>query len=128
MKRLFCMLTLAILAVSCFKEAELGYPASVVFSSDGGMQHLVGDARFFSATIQNYKSGECSSYILIDDERYLEGVDQLELDWLRVEYVKGGVNEIKIYAEPNTTGDKRTLHIELYQANRYDVVKVTQNK
>ena len=58
----------------------------------------------------------------------MEGVDQLELDWLRVEYVQGGVNEIKIYAEPNTTGDKRTLHIELIQANRYDVVKVTQNK
>lgn len=129
MKNLFIyLLLIAVFAVSCFKEAELGYPASVTFSSDGGVRLITGDMDFSHATIQNYKTGDGSSYIMTEDERYSESVEQLELDWLRVEYGRENGNEIKIYAEPNTTGKQRTLHVELYSAYDYDVVRVTQQK
>ena len=124
---------LLILLTSCgfFTEEDFGYPKQITFTNDGGMTTITSDSAkgFTHASIQNSKTGDHGSLIPSDDERYSEDLEQSELDWLKIEYGSNGHNrELKIFAEPNSSGKERTLHIELISAYEYQVVKVVQSK
>ena len=102
----------------------MGYPKEVKFTADGGEQIIYGEMSFNIAEIHNYKNGDQGNTSLVDGD----GMIKNEYQWLKVEYKDRGTGELKIYAEPNTTGKSRELHIELISGYDYHVVKVVQEK
>jgi len=48
--------------------------------------------------------------------------------WLTVKYKESFNNDMKIIAEPNTTGKKRTLYVYCMVDNSGATIKVTQSK
>ena len=129
--KLFVSLALvAVVAVSCaFDEVDLGYPDTITFSADGGAKSVKGAAPFSYASIVNYKSGEQGRLIPSDDDRYKEGIMQVEFGWLSVEHDDMlSATELRIVAKPNTTGKQRRLSIELYSGCEYHVITVVQQK
>ncbi len=101
-----------------FVEKDFGYPGSVTFSNEGGEKVFGGDD-FHQAIIVSSKDPKTREY------REYNEADSTEcyvFDWLRVEYKKSMyldaavyANELKIIAEPNTTGKSRKLTIEVSQ-------------
>lgn len=124
MKRvLFCLL--ALLCVACSKEIDLGYPATVTFSSEGGEKVISSSKPFYGAHIQNYDNGDHGS-VSPEDEM---GNIYSTYKWLTIVYNEQDniyANELKIIAEPNTSGKSRKLWIELYSGPNYQVVNVKQ--
>ena len=124
MKRVFLCL-LALLCVACSKEIDLGYPATVTFSADGGEKVISSSKPFFGAYIQDYNSGDAGS-VSPEDEM---GNSYSTYKWLTIKYNNQGntyANELTIIAEPNATGKSRELWIELYSGPDYQVVNVKQ--
>ena len=124
MKRvLFCLL--ALLCVACSKEIDLGYPAAVTFSSEGGEKVISSSKPFYGAYIQDYNNGGTGS-VSPEDEM---GNHYSTYKWLTIIYNEHEniyANELTIVAEPNTTGKSRELWIELYSGPDYQVVNVKQ--
>lgn len=114
------MCCLAILFSSCEKEVDLGYPWNITFTKDGGEKSITGDIPFTHAEIQDYNGNHGTV------ESGEDGKIYNIYDWLKIEYVELYNNALKIYAEPNTTGNQRTLYIELYSGSEYQIIKVTQ--
>ena len=123
---LILALILPMLFTSCgfFSQVDMGYPKEVTFAADGGEQIIYGEMSFNSAEIHNYKNGDQGNTSLGDGD----GVIKNDYQWLKVEYKERGTGELKICAEPNTTGKSRELHIELISGYDYHVVKVVQEK
>ena len=123
---LILALVLPMLFTSCgfFSQVDMGYPKEVKFSADGGEQIIYGEMSFNLAEIHNYKNGDQGNTSLGDGD----GVIKNDYQWLKVEYKERGTGELKICAEPNTTGKSRELHIELISGYDYHVVKVVQEK
>lgn len=122
LRNLLSAFVFSFLLMSCFDEVDLGYPESVLFSKDGGIETITGKVAFTHAEIHNYKNG--------DDGVFEEREGNVECNvygWLKVEY-QAHSNELKILAEPNETGKTRTLHVELISGYEYQTVTVTQNK
>lgn len=107
--------------MSCeFEKADLGYPKIVTFLKSGGQKRVTGTTSFTDAHIHDYASGDDGD-ILPD-----EGDAQSEVyRWLKIEYARN-CSELRIIAEPNTSGRSRILHIELYSGTEYHVIKVEQ--
>lgn len=124
MKRvLFCLF--ALMCVACSKEIDLGYPATVTFSSDGGEKVISSNEPFYGAYIQDYDNGGAGS-VEPEDE---VGNHRSTYKWLTIIYNEHEniyANELTIIAEPNTTGKSRELWIELYSGPDYQVVNVKQ--
>ena len=124
MKRvLFCLF--ALMFVACSKEIDLGYPATVTFSADGGEKVISSSKPFYGAYIQDYNSGDAGS-VSPEDE---QGNHYSTYKWLTIKYNNQGntyANELTIIAEPNATGKSRELWLELYSGPDYQVVKVKQ--
>ncbi len=119
--RLLSSLAFVILMTSCeFKEVDLGYPHSVRFSKDGGEKIVTGTICFTDAHIHDYKSGEDGDFLPNQD-----GLEGEFYKWLKIEYTPNST-ELKIIAEPNTSGKSRKLHIELYSGPEYHTIKVEQ--
>ena len=123
MKKLLFAIVLPIMLLSCgpFEEVNMGYPESVTFLKDGGVETIsVDDAKSFNhITIIDYKTaGEGMFY---PSEGY---GGYCEYEWLRAEsdYSK----RLTVIAQPNTTGKPRTLWVELYSGYDYHVIKVEQ--
>ena len=121
--RYFFVIVLTLVLTSCeFEETNLGFPKSITFTSNGGEKTITGDESFVFTEIQDYKGNHGS----------IEGGDNGKLynvyDWLRVEYVELKNDVLKVYAAPNTTGNPRTLYIEVYSGAEYDVIRVKQEK
>ena len=121
--RYFFVIVLTLVLTSCeFEETNLGFPKSITFTSNGGEKTITGDESFVFAEIQDYKGNHGS----------IEGGEDGKLynvyDWLRVEYVELKNDVLKVYAAPNTTGNPRTLYIEVYSGAEYDVIRVKQEK
>lgn len=120
----FLLCILPFLCTSCFKEVDLGFPATVTFSKEGGTKTVTGDVAFTNADIHDYTTGEQGEETLRED-----GTRYNSYKWLKVEYkeYKWNSKELTIYAEPNTTGKSRKLYIELYSGPEYHVIKVVQD-
>ena len=123
MKR-FILCLMALLAVSamtsCEKEVDFGYPQSVNFTKDGGEKVITGTTNFTDAHIHDYKSGEDGAFVPREDD-----IECQVYEWLTIEYLANST-ELKIIAEPNTSGKSRKLHIELHLRQEYQVVEVKQ--
>ena len=123
MKRVLFAIVLPFVLLSCgaFEEVNMGYPESVTFSKEGGVETIsVDDAKAFrSITVIDYKTaGEGMFY---PSEGY---GGYCEYEWLRAE--SDCSKELRIIAQPNTTGKPRTLWVELYSSYKYHVIKVEQ--
>ena len=115
----------ALLCVACSKEINLGYPATVTFSAEGGEKVISSSKPFYGAYIQDYNSGDAGS-VSPEDEM---GNHYSTYKWLTIIYNEHEniyANELTIIAEPNTTGKSRELWIELYSGPDYQVVNVKQ--
>ena len=99
-----------LLCTSCVEEVDLGYPYHVIFPKEGGEQIITGDESYVSIEITNY------------DE---DGTEYDEFEWLKVES-KYNSNELKIYAEPNTSGKLRKLYITINAGPEYQEIQVLQ--
>ena len=116
---------LALICVACSKEIDLGYPTTITFSSDGGEQIISSSEPFYGAYIQDYNSGANGSVSPEDDMGNIYSTYK----WLTIVYNEQDniyANELKIIAEPNTSGKSRQLWIELYSGPNYQVVNVKQ--
>lgn len=122
MKKIFALLALvvSVIMTSCDKEVDMGYPTRVVFTMDGGEKIVTGVVPFTNAHIHDYKSGEQGSVLATEGD-----IDSEVFKWLKIEYVVHST-ELKIIAEPNTSGKSRELHIELYSGPEYHVINVKQ--
>ena len=124
MKRvLLCLF--ALLCVACSKEIDLGYPATVTFSAEGGEKVISSSKPFYGAYIQDYNNGDAGS-VSPEDEF---GNRYSTYKWLTIIYNEHEniyANELTIIAEPNATGKSRELWLELYSGPDYQVVKVKQ--
>ena len=116
---------LPFLFTSCFREADLGYPDTVTFPGEGGVETITGNTAYTHAEIHDYKTGESGEVHKTEDGTFYN-VHR----WLKVEYkaYDGNNKDLIIHAEPNTTGKSRTLYIELYSGPEYATVKVVQDK
>lgn len=113
--------TFVLLCTSCFEEADFGFPKTIKFSKEGGEKVVAGDVTYTHATIQDYKGNQSHLEQGEDDLTYAV------YKWLKVEYKDLSNEELKIYAEPNTSGKSRKLYIELYSGPEYQVIKVKQD-
>ncbi len=129
MKKLIYFLMIIIGAstiTSCeYDKVEMGFPTSITFSNIGGEEIVSSSSLDFSfishANIHNYNNGN-QGKISKTDNTYCS-----TYEWLKIEYTDNGT-DVKVVAEPNTTGKSRKLHIEIYCGKKYDTVKVEQNK
>lgn len=123
MKKLLFAIVLPIMLLSCgpFEEVDMGYPTSVTFSEEGGVETIsVDDAKEFRhISVIDYKTAGEGMFISNDGYG-----GYCEYEWLRAEsdYSKS----LKVIAKPNTTGKPRTLWVELYSSYDYHVIKVEQ--
>lgn len=108
-----------LLCTSCFEEVDLGYPYHVIFPKEGGEQIITGDECYSYIEIENYDG---DTGIGSENE---DGTEYNEFEWLRVES-KSNSNELKIYAEPNTSGKSRKLYITIYSDPEYQEILVMQ--
>ena len=113
------------------QEVNFGYPESVTFSNEGGERVFGGDD-FHQAIILSSKDPKTREYGGYDE---VDSVEYYVFDWLKVEYKKPmryasvDANELRIIAEPNTTGRSRELTIQVSQPNLYfQSIKVKQGK
>lgn len=110
---------------SCDKEVEMGFPTSITFSNNGGEEVINASSLNYPiishANIHNYNNGDQGKISKIDNTY------NSTYEWLKIVYTDNGT-DIRAIAEPNTTGKSRKLHIEIYSGNKYQVVKVKQNK
>ena len=99
----------------------MGYPESVTFSKEGGVETISeDDAKAFNIiTVIDYKTAGEGMFISYDGEG-----GYCEYEWLRAESDRS--KELRIIAQPNTTGKPRTLWIELTSSYKYHVIKVEQ--
>ena len=99
----------------------MGYPTSVTFSEEGGVETISADdvKAFRHISVIDYNTAGEGMFISNDGEG-----GYCEYEWLRAEsdYSKS----LKIIAQPNTTGKPRTLWVELYSGYKYHVIKVEQ--
>ena len=123
MKKLLFAIVLPIMLLSCgpFEEVNMGYPTSVTFSTEGGVEYIsVDNAHTFNIiTVIDYKTAGEGMFISNDGEG-----GYCEYAWLRAE--SDCSKELRIIAQPNTTGKPRTLWVELYSNYKYHVIKVEQ--
>lgn len=120
-KLLFALLSFSLFSCGAFEEVNMGYPESVTFSKEGGVETIsVDDAHTFNIiTVIDYKTAGEGMFISNDGYG-----GYCEYEWLRAESDRS--KELRIIAQPNTTGKPRTLWIELTSSYKYHVIKVEQ--
>lgn len=103
----------------------MGFPDTLTFLGEGGVETITGNTTFTHSEIHDYETGENGEVHGTED-----GTCYNVHRWLKVEYkaYDGNNKDLKIHAESNITGKSRTLYIELYSCPEYTVVKVVQNK
>lgn len=120
-KLLLVLLSFSLFSCGAFEEVNMGYPESVTFSKEGGVETIsVDDAHTFNIiTVIDYKTAGEGMFISNDGYG-----GYCEYEWLRAESDRS--KELRIIAQPNTTGKPRTLWIELTSSYKYHVIKVEQ--
>ena len=134
-KTLLCSLVL--LFASCAlipigtleQEVSFGYPENVTFSDKGG-EIVFGGDNFYEAIIFSSEDPKQRGYWGYNEA---DSTEYYVFDWLRVEYKfysdVSQPNELRVFAEPNTTGKSRKLYIHLMSGDtNYQEIKVEQKK
>mgnify|MGYP000998312678 FL=1 len=116
-------LLLLFLLVACGPSGNYGYPLKIGFGREGGTKICSGKEGFYDVSINDYNgNGETK---LSKGEN---GTIIATYYWLTVRYKRSLNNDMKIIAEPNTTGKKRTLYVYCMVDNSGATIKVTQSK
>ena len=112
-------LLLSIFALNSCEEDKFGYDNKVTFSARGGEEEVDGDDAIYTLSIGDYNG----------NEKQAEGevIMVANYDWLTASAVKGST-EIKLIAEPNTTGKRRKLYVYGMVRNKVIDITVIQDK
>ena len=116
-------LLLLLLLVACGRLDNFGYPSKVSLGREGGTVICSGNEPFCSVTINDYNGNGKTKLSKVENDTIIT-----KYYWLTVKFKRLVGHEIKIIAEPNTTGKKRTLYV---YSSIYDddaTIKVTQDK
>ena len=116
-------LLLLLLLVACGPSGNYGYPLKISFGREGGTKICSGNEAFYHVTINDYNGN--------GETKLSQGENDTIIAtyyWLTVRYKRSFNNEMKIIAEPNTTGKKRTLYVYCMVDNSGATIKVTQSK
>ena len=116
-------LLLLLLLVACGPSGNYGYPLKLSFGREGGTKICSGNDAFSSISITDYNGNGETKLSKGENDTIIA-----TCYWLTVKYKGPFNNEMKIIAEPNTTGKKRTLYIDCMVYNHGAVIKVTQSK
>ena len=113
------------------QEVSFGYPENVTFSDKGG-EIVFGGDNFYEAIIFSSEDPKQRGYWGYNEA---DSTEYYVFDWLKVEYKKPmryasvDANELRIIAEPNTTGRSRKLTIQVSQPDlSFQSIKVKQGK
>ena len=116
-------LLLLLLLVACGRSDNYGFPSKIDFGKEGGTKICSGKSMMSNININDY-NGNGKAEITRDENDTIIA----KYYWLTVKFKRLVGPEIKIIAEPNTTGKKRTLYV---YSSIYDddaTIKVTQSK
>ena len=116
-------LLLLLLLVACGRSDNYGFPSKIDFGKEGGTKICSGKSMMSNININDY-NGNGKAEITRDENDTIIA----KYYWLTVKFKRLVGPEIKIIAEPNTTGKKRTLYV---YSSIYDddaTIKVTQDK
>ena len=116
-------LLLLFLLVACGPSGNYGYPLKLSFGREGGTKICSGKEGFYDVSINDYNGNGETKLSKGENDTIIE-----TCYWLTVKYKGPFNNEMKIIAEPNTTGKKRTLYIYCMVDNNGADIKVTQSK
>lgn len=116
-------LLLLLLLVACGPSGNYGYPLKLSFGREGGTKICSGNDAFSSISITDYNGNGETKLSKGENDTIIA-----TCYWLTVKYKGPFNNEMKIIAEPNTTGKKRTLYIDCMVYNNGAVIKVTQSR
>ena len=116
-------LLLLLLLVACGPTDNYGYPSKINFGKERGTKHCSGRIIVSSISINDYNGNGIAELTKDENDTIIT-----KYYWLTVKFKRLVGHEIKIIAEPNTTGKKRTLYV---YSSIYDddaTIKVTQDK
>ncbi len=116
-------LLLLFLLVACGRSDNYGYPSKIDFGKEGGTKICSGRIIVSSISINDYNGNGETKLSKGENDTIIA-----TCYWLTVKYKGPFNNEMKIIAEPNTTGKKRTLYIYCMVDNNGADIKVTQSK
>ena len=116
-------LLLLLLLVACGPSGNYGYPLKIGFGREGGTKICSGKSMMSNININDY-NGNGKAEITRDENDTIIA----KYYWLTVKFKRLVGHEIKIIAEPNTTGKKRTLYVYGSIYNDDATIKVTQSK
>ena len=112
-----------LLLVACGPSGNYGYPLKLSFGREGGTKICSGNRAFTGISISDYNGNGETKLSKGENDTIIA-----TCYWLTVKYKGPFNNEMKIIAEPNTTGKKRTLYIYCMVDNNGADIKVTQSK
>jgi len=116
-------LLLLLLLVACGPTDNYGYPSKINFGKEGGTKFCSGRLGMSNININDYNGNGIAELTKDENDTIIT-----KYYWLTVKFKRLVGHEIKIIAEPNTTGKKRTLYV---YSSIYDddaTIKVTQDK
>ena len=116
-------LLLLLLLVACGRSDNYGFPSKIDFGKEGGTKICSGKSMISNININDY-NGNGKAEITRDENDTIIA----KYYWLTVKFKRLVGPEIKIIAEPNTTGKKRTLYVYGPIYSDYVTIKVTQSK
>ena len=114
---------LLFLLVACGPSGNYGYPLKLSFGREGGTKICSGNRAFTGISISDYNGNGKTKLSKGENDTIIA-----TCYWLTVKYKERFNNEMKIIAEPNTTGKKRTLYVYCSVDNYDAEIKVTQSK
>ena len=109
--------------MACGPTDNYGYPSKINFGKEGGTKICSGKEGFYDITIDDYNG--------YGETKLSKGENDTIIAtyyWLTVKYKRSFNNDMKIIAEPNTTGKKRTLYVNCMVDNSGATIKVIQSK
>ena len=116
-------LLLLLLLVACGRLDNYGYPSKVSLGREGGTVICSGKEGFYDVTINDYNGYGETKLSKGENDTIIA-----KYYWLTAKCKRLAGSEIKIMAEPNTTGKKRTLYVYGSIYNDDATIKVTQDK
>lgn len=116
-------LLLLFLLVACGPSGNYGYPLKIGFGREGGTKICSGKEGFYDVSINDYNGNGETKLSKGENDTIIA-----TCYWLTVKYKRSLNNDMKIIAEPNTTGKKRTLYVYCMVDNSGATIKVTQSK